>query len=124
MKLIHRIGYYLGGFSIGLIILAFFLKGKNTSCAYGPNARTVKNIGLKKKIYTKEAELIMTQNSMDTALVTNLIRTGDVDFSNSTINKDTSCNIYLIENKFNDKNVILSVKNCDSLATILKIDLE
>ncbi len=39
MKLIQRIGYYLGGFSIGLVILAFFLNGKKTSCSYGPDAR-------------------------------------------------------------------------------------
>ena len=123
MKLIHRIGYYLGGFSIGLILLAFFLKGKNTSCAYGPNARTVKNIGLKKKAYTAEAEQKMAQNNMDTTVVVGLIRTGNVDFSNSTI-KDNDCNIYLIENSFEDKDVILSIKNCDSLATILAIDLK
>ena len=123
MKLIHRIGYSLGGFSIGLILLAFFLKGKNTSCAYGPNARTVKNIGLKKKAYTAEAEQKMAQNNMDTTAVVDLIRTGNVDFSNSTI-KDNDCNIYLIENSFEDKDVILSIKNCDSLATILAIDLK
>ena len=47
MKFIHRLGYYLGGFSIGLILLAFFLQGKKTSCDYGPNARTTKNIANK-----------------------------------------------------------------------------
>lgn len=124
MKLIHRIGYYLGGFSMGLIILAFFLKGKNTSCAYGPNARTVKNIGLKKKDYSESAERFMTQNNIDTSTITSLIRTGDVDFSNSTINKDNTCNIYLIENRLDDKDLVLSIKNCDSIATILKIDVK
>lgn len=109
---------------MGLIILAFFLKGKNTSCAYGPNARTVKNIGLKKKDYSESAERFMTQNNIDTSTITSLIRTGDVDFSNSTINKDNTCNIYLIENRLDDKDLVLSIKNCDSIATILKIDVK
>ncbi len=47
MRLLHRIGYYLGGFSIGLIILAFFLSGKKTTCAYFPEARVLKNINTK-----------------------------------------------------------------------------
>ena len=52
MRLIQRLGYYLGGFSLGLIILAFFLSGKKTSCAYGPNARVLKNINTKKLVYS------------------------------------------------------------------------
>ena len=28
MKFIHRLGFYLGGFSIGLVFLMFFLSGK------------------------------------------------------------------------------------------------
>ena len=54
MKLIHRIGYYLGGFTIGIVILIFFLSGKKTSCDYGPNARVLKNIRSKHKTYTAE----------------------------------------------------------------------
>ena len=50
MTLIQRIGYYLGGFSIGLVILAFFLNGKKTSCSYGPDSRVLKNINSKKLI--------------------------------------------------------------------------
>ena len=41
MKFIHRLGLYLGGFSVGLIFLMFFLVEK-TSCAYSPNARVLK----------------------------------------------------------------------------------
>jgi len=44
MKFIHRVGNYLGGFSIGLFILTFFLKRKKTSYDYGLNSRTTTNI--------------------------------------------------------------------------------
>lgn len=120
MKFIHRLGYYLGGFSIGLILLAFFLQGKKTSCDYGPNARTTKNIANKKKQYSAEAQLIMQKHQLDTLTVSNIIRYGNVDFSNSDT-KSEGCKVYLIENTYKDQEVILSVENCDSIATIKTI---
>jgi len=123
MKLIHRIGYYLGGFSIGLVILAFFLSGKKTSCDYGPNARVIKNISIKNKIYSEAAILNMQSLAIDSSDVSRLIKTGDIDFSNSETNSEP-CKYYLIENEINDQDLNLWVKNCDSVATIEKISLK
>ncbi|OMP30695.1 DUF4258 domain-containing protein [Mangrovimonas sp. DI 80] len=118
MKLIQRIGYYLGGFSIGLIFLAFFLRGKNTSCDYGPNARTIKNIALKKKVYSKEALATMQLYDLDTTAVSNLIWSGNVNFSKSQT-KPEDCKTYVIENSLESKEVVIDVENCDSLVTIV-----
>ena len=120
MKLIHRVGYYLGGFSLGLIVLAFFLSGKNVRCDYGPNARTVKNIAIKKKAYSDQAKSEMFSKSIDSAALDNLILTGDVNFSKSDTRAD-SCKVYFIENSFNEQDLELQIRNCDSLATILSI---
>ncbi len=120
MKFIHRVGYYLGGFSIGLVLLAFFLSGKNVSCDYGPNARTVKNIAIKKKAYSDKAKAEMFSRSIDSAALMKLIMTGNVNFSKSDTRAD-SCKVYYIENSFNDQNLELQIRNCDSLATILSI---
>ena len=49
MSLFYRIGYYLVGFSVGLIFLAFVFNGKKTSCNYSPSSR-VKSSLLQKKI--------------------------------------------------------------------------
>ena len=49
MKILYRFGYYLGGFSVGLIFLAFIFNGKKTSCNYSPSARVKDNI-LQKEI--------------------------------------------------------------------------
>ena len=123
MKFIHRVGYYLGGFSIGLIILAFFLSGKKTSCDYGPNARTIKNISQKNKSYTDDALTSMRKFSIDTSVVSDMIRYGSVNFSESdTHNED--CKTYIIENSYKDKAYRLQIKNCDSLATIQAIEPE
>lgn len=121
MKFIHRVGYYLGGFSIGLIILAFFLSGKKTSCAYGPNARTIKNISQKQKIYSDDAILTMQSFEMDTTIVSDLIKYGDVNFSESDT-KAEDCKTYIIKNNYKNQNFRLQIKNCDSLATIESIN--
>ena len=55
MKILYRLGYYLGGFSVGLIFLAFILNGKKTSCNYTPNARVIDNL-LQKNIKEQTVE--------------------------------------------------------------------
>ena len=123
MKFIHRVGYYLGGFSIGLIILAFFLQGKKTSCDYGPNARATKNIANKLKSYSEEAESMMIKYQMDTLTVSNLIRFGSVDFSKSDT-KSEGCKTYLIENSYKTDNFELVVENCDTIVNIQSISIK
>lgn len=121
MKFIHRLGYYLGGFAIGLIILMFFLNGKDASCDYGPNARTVKNISAKPVSYSNEASSFINENSLDSSTVVNLIKYGSVDFSKSKTKLD-SCKVYHIDNSYKEKELELTVQNCDSLAKIIKIN--
>ncbi|OUR91995.1 hypothetical protein A9Q87_09340 [Flavobacteriales bacterium 34_180_T64] len=123
MKFIHRLGYYLGGFAIGLILLAFFLNGKKTSCDYGPNARTIKNISLKQKHYSDNALVAMGNHNLDTLIVGDLIKYGKVNFSESDTKAET-CKTYVVENSYKKRNFSLSIKNCDSLATILAISLK
>ena len=120
MKLIHRIGYYLGGFTIGIVILIFFLSGKKTSCDYGPNARVLKNIRSKHKTYTPEAEKQMKTFQLDSIFIDQTLQTGDVLFSESETSLD-SCNVYLVESKKDEKTFTTSFRNCDSLVTILTI---
>lgn len=120
MKLLHRIGYYLGGFSLGLIILAFFLNGKKTSCAYGPNARTVKNISQKPKTFSDEAQEVMRIHDIDTVTVSQIIQLGEVNFSESDT-KAKPCKIYVIENTYKDKPIAINVENCETKAIVTSI---
>ncbi len=108
----QRLGYYLGGFALGLIILAFFLSGKRTSCAYGPEARVLKNINSKPFKYSNAV-----LKEYDTTTVKSLIEKGDVNFSKSTPRQEP-CGIYLIESKIEDKEIEIVVENCDSLVKI------
>ena len=122
MKFIHRLGYYLGGFSIGLIFLAFFLNGKRASCDYGPEARVLKNINSKPQNISAKAKKTIALIKIDSTSLSNLMRTGNVNFSKSQTKLD-SCNIYVIEGEFNNKDFVLEVENCETKATINSIKI-
>jgi hypothetical protein len=120
MKLLHRVGYYLGGFSIGLVILAFFLNGKKVSCDYGPDARVLKNINLKQIQFSENIETAILNKKIDSLQIRELLMHGDIDFSKSETRKKP-CGIYAIEGEINKADVFLTVENCDSIATIQDI---
>ena len=120
MKLIHRIGYYLGGFSIGLIFLAFFLSGKRTSCSYGPDARVLKNISTKQLKYSNNSVEALNNKTIDSATISYVLKHGDVNFSKSNTKLD-SCKVYVIEEDYNEQAIELTIENCDKIATIQSI---
>ncbi|MCX7549513.1 hypothetical protein [Xanthomarina sp. F2636L] len=120
MKLLHRIGYYLGGFAIGLIILAFFLNGKKVSCDYGPDARVLKNINLKEIKFSEIINSAILENKIDSLEVRGILKYGDINFSQSETRKKP-CGIYAVEGEINKTEVVLTVENCDSIATVKDI---
>jgi hypothetical protein len=123
MKLLQRIGYYLGGFSIGLVVLAFFLNGKKVSCDYGPEARVLKNINLKQIQFSENIDSAILNSDIDSLGIREVLLHGDIDFSKSETRKEP-CGIYAIEGKLKDKELFLLVENCDSIATIQDIKWE
>lgn len=123
MKFIHRLAYYLGGFAIGLIILAFFLSGKKTTCDYSPDARVLKNIRIKERNYSEEAIQKMRLYKIDSTQISHILNTGDVNFSRSNTKSD-SCKSYFITGKTSEKSMELFIENCDSIATVQTIEVK
>ncbi len=123
MKLIQRIGYYLGGFSLGLVILAFFFSKKKTSCSYGPEARVIKNINSKKILYSSSFQNEMNNQNLDSTTIFYILKKGDIDFSKSNTRQEP-CGIYNIKGRFDEKEILLSVENCDSTATLLGVSVK
>lgn len=121
MKFIHRLGYYLGGFAIGLIVLAFFLSGKEARCDYSPNARTTKYLSGLPKSYSENTETFMKEHDIDTTTVKQLIRYGKVDFGKSDT-RGNPCKTYLLNSVYKESNLQLSIENCDKKARILSIN--
>ena len=122
MHIAKRFGFYGFGFVIGLLLLFFFLNGKKAGCDYGPDARTLKNIKIKQRVFSKQSLQDLKQNNLDTSAVSSLLRFGDVNFGESNTKLD-SCKVYVIEGFVKNTNLKMKVQNCDKTATITSIIL-
>jgi len=121
MRLLHRIGYYLGGFSLGLIVLAFFFSGKKTSCAYFPEARVLKNINTKPYTLSRKAEESLHQLKLDTITVNYVLHNGDVDFGESQPRKEP-CAQYTVNGETKkEQELTLILENCEEKVIIKDI---
>lgn len=118
--LIKRIGYYLVGLSIGSIGVYFFWQKKNATFDYGMDARTLKTIRIRKRIFSEDAKKAMEAYHIDTLKISTILYTGDVDFGKGNP-RQKPCADYYITGKNELENVSLLVKRCDSTATIEKV---
>ena len=123
MHIAKRFGFYGFGFVIGLLLLFFFLNGKKAGCDYGPDARTLKNIKIKQRVFSIQSLQALKQNNLDTSAVSSLLRFGDVNFGESNTKLD-SCKVYVIEGYVKNTNLKMNVQNCDKTATITSIVLQ
>ena len=122
MKQSHRFVYYFSGFAIGIVFLIFFFSGKETSCAYGPDARTLKSIRVKKHVYSEQTKRFFVQHQLDSSAVSHILKTGDVDFGKSLTQKDP-CNVYFVYGDYGNLPLEMTIERCDSIATVQNIAL-
>jgi len=120
MDLLKRFGYYLIGFFLGAIAVAFFWKQKNVSFDYGMDARTLKTIRIRHKVYSPEAQAVLASNNLDTIAINYILKNGDVNFSKSN-QREKPCAKYMIEGKYENKKIDLWIVRCDSTSTIEKV---
>ncbi|MDA9968973.1 DUF4258 domain-containing protein [Polaribacter sp.] len=118
--LVKRIFYYLVGLSLGSIAVYFFWQKKNASFDYGMDARTLKTIRIRERLFSEEAKLSMQQHRIDTTMISTILYLGDVNFNKSNQWKKP-CGEYYITGRDALENIHLLVKRCDSTATIEKI---
>lgn len=123
MNIAKRFGFYGFGFIIGLLLLFFFLNGKKAGCDYGPDARTLKNIKIKQRVFSTQSLQELKKNNLDTATVSSLLKLGDVNFGESNTKLD-SCKVYVIEGSVKKIKLKMSVQNCKKTATITSIAVQ
>jgi len=116
MKLINRLGFYIGGFSIGLIFLAFILKGKKTNFSYWPNDRIINDINKKKIIISSGLIDKLISFDLDSIKFGNILREGKTIGRYKKSNLD-NCKIYTIKSN----NFIFEVENCATTAILKNI---
>ncbi len=116
MDLLRRFKFYLIGIAIGIIPTLFILKAKGSTFDYGFDARTLKQIRIRKRVFSEQAKQTMTQHKIDTADISNILKNGDVDFGKSKPRKKPCPEYFVTSDKFD-----LYVVRCDSISTIQDI---
>ncbi|MDV7188355.1 DUF4258 domain-containing protein [Lutibacter sp. TH_r2] len=118
----ERLPYYLFGLVIGIILVVFIWNKKGTEFNYGPNSRLLKNIRIKNRVFSNEALFSLQSKNLDTSVVSKILKNGNADMWNKV--KLDTCIRYEIKGKKEQKNVTLTIKNCDSTAFIEKIIID
>jgi hypothetical protein len=121
MKFIKRLGFYGGGFAIGIVFLVFFLTGKRTQCTWMPEDRVISDIGKKNYVrFSPEVRTMLQKREIDTLDIQLILKYGTVDFAKS--NTDTiPCNFYHISGRKELSNTSLWVRNCDRFTRVEKV---
>ncbi|MDO5608484.1 MAG: DUF4258 domain-containing protein [Capnocytophaga sp.] len=112
MPLIKRIGFYLLGFSIGVVFLAFFFKEKRTEFCYMPNCRVLK------ELRSKPLEFAVNQEGLTPDDVNQIFTEGDVLFSKSDTHA-LPCKIYVVKGKTRNGEWLLTTQNCTEKVVII-----
>ncbi|WP_428740390.1 DUF4258 domain-containing protein [Tenacibaculum sp.] len=122
MQWLKRFGYYLVGLALGTIVVLFIWKGKDVSFDYGMDARTLKTIRIKKRLFSDTAQQVLVSSKIDTSTISTILTHGDVNFGKSKP-RVKPCAEYYITGKDSLKHISLYVIRCDSTATIDKITI-
>jgi len=123
MQLLKRIGYFLIGVSISCVGVYFFWQKKQATFDYGMDARTLKTIRIRTKVYSDEALIVLANNKLDSLTIEAILKNGDVNFGKSKP-RIKPCQEYYITGRDSLKNIHLYIKRCDSVATIQKVMIQ
>ena len=122
MSLLKRLGFYLIGLAIGLVLLAFFLNRKRAEFCYLPNCRVLKELRSKPLSFSEEFSNDLQELAVDSVLVYTFLSQGDVDFGASDTGAEP-CPVYRIEAESGENLMELTVENCDTLVTALALKI-
>ncbi|TVZ27798.1 hypothetical protein JM83_2860 [Gillisia sp. Hel_I_86] len=120
MNFIQRLGFFSVGLIMGIGILMFFLGGKKASCDYSPNARTLKNIRNKERVFSETVLTYFANHKLDTAVVSTILKSGNVDFGKSDTKKEP-CKVYFISEELEMGEFELEIENCLEKAVIKSV---
>ena len=117
-----RFTLYGFGFVIGLVLVFFFLGGKKSSCNWMPNDRILNIIAQKKISFHDDVKQLMVSTAIDSLDLMMILKNGDIDFSKSQV-KNEPCRNYWIQGNQKQKDMVITVELCDSLAVVRSLKL-
>ncbi len=112
-----RFTLYGIGFAIGIVLVFFFLGGKNASCNWLPNDRILNIISQKEISLSKDVKEKLLSTGTDSLDVMQILERGEIDFSKSQVKNDP-CRNYWIEGSGDLKELVITVELCDSTAVV------
>jgi hypothetical protein len=112
-----RFALYGFGFAMGLLMVFFFLGGKNASCNWLPNDRILNIISQKQIMYSEQVKNHLREIGSDSLDIRAILENGDVDFSKSRVKNDP-CRMYWIQGEGKQRPLVITVEVCDSVATV------
>jgi hypothetical protein len=122
MNLKQRSFYFIIGLFLGIIAVLFIAKKKNVQFPYGPDARTLKSIRVKKEyFFSEQAQQALNTYEIDSLRLAYLLTESDVDFSESNTDRNQPCQTYKINGALQEISISMLVKRCDSSATFEEI---
>lgn len=118
-----RLLWYLVGVGFGVLAVFFIFGDRDIQCNYFPNDRVLYDLRKKTLLIPEDVQARMDAAGIDTSDISMMLLTGDVDFDKSDTEKD-GCKTYFIEYRPEEQRpFITQIKNCDSTATILRLEL-
>lgn len=121
MTTFRKLGFYLIGFAVGLIFLAYFFRGKKTEFCYFPNCRVLKDIRNSPLEYGPLVQQLLDNNSIKPEDLKLLLEEGEVNFKKSQTDRNP-CKLYLIEGQITSEPVLLTVERCQDKTILQKLD--
>ncbi len=125
MAFLKRLGYYMVGLAIGIVILTFLLKKKTTETGtefcYFPNCRVLKELRSKPLTYSPSIQELISSTDLDTTEIKVLLREGDVNFTKSDT-EASPCKEFIVEGRIHEKEASLLFKNCENSTILESID--
>lgn len=128
MRIIQRVGYYLVGVAIGIVLLAVFLKGKmgedgSLDFAYFPEARVLKSLGNMPFTLSAKAKQHPLSEQIDSTALASYYKTASVHFSESNTRGADCLKEYSLTGTALSKEVhmFVALNPCDSLVEIQEI---
>ena len=118
-----RFALYGFGFFIGLVLVFFFLGGKKASCNWLPNDRILNIIAQKKISFGDLVKESIASGEADSLEIMQVLQHGDIDFSKSRV-KNEPCRNYLIAQDQDQKELIVTVEVCDSVAIVQTLSIQ
>ena len=112
-----RFTLYGSGFVLGILMVFFFLGGKRASCNWLPNDRILNIIRQKQINLNEEVRSQLNEIGSDSLDIYRMLENGDVDFSKSRV-KNNPCRLYWIQGEGEQKELVITVEVCDSVATV------